>query len=72
MNDGSGGHDNAEGAIKVATRMKGDLIGAGFVPHAEKCRWNQSQSVSMLGMGIDLKVGRLTVTPQGLRSLRLL
>ena len=47
MDAGSGEHETAEGAVKVATRIKGDLIRAGFVPHPEKSCWNPSQSVSM-------------------------
>ena len=41
--DSSGGHASYEGAAAIAKVMKSDLLGAGFVPHSEKCCWVSSQ-----------------------------
>ena len=70
MDDGSGGHSTVEGAKVVAKQMKADLLRAGFVPNEQKSQWEPSQTVKMLGMRIDLKVGRIFATERRVARLK--
>ena len=69
MDDGSGGHETETGAVQVATRMKADLIAAGFLPNEKKCRWEPSQVVELLGMVVDLQKGTVRATEKRVKKL---
>ena len=70
MDDGSGGHSTVEGAQAVAKRLKSDLVQAGFVPNENKCHWEPSQTVEMLGMEVDMREGIIRVTKGRVEKLK--
>jgi len=69
MDDGSGGHKSYEGAVAVAKVMKTDLLRAGFVPHPDKCRWEPSQRVDLLGMQLDFELGVIKASESRVQKL---
>ena len=70
MDDGSGGHSSYGGAMEVAATMQTDLRSAGFVPHPEKCCWEPSQTVELLGMCLDFRNGTIEATKRRIDALR--
>ena len=55
---------------QVAKRLKSDLVQAGFVPNENKCHWEPSQTVEMLGMEVDMREGIIRVTKGRVEKLK--
>ena len=71
MAPGAMKHNNM-GAKKVGKIMRTDLLKAGFVPHPEKCRWDPSQQVELLGMQLDLSLGIIKAFEARVKKLHVL